>query len=156
MFAPSFFAPTFFTPIFWPPSSGLVITPEENFGGNQFLVFKPLLDSIKGKIPINEESLASNEKIVAYFQSSANEIEIDGKAYGIVRNQTPEQIISGIKDVGKIIEAAAAETGISYDEAEKALYDQVVSAMAEVEEIKASIFNDDGEIIMILIALDEL
>jgi hypothetical protein len=46
--------------------------------------------------------------------------------------------------------------GISRRQAKRELYKQVIKALKEVESLKDSVFNDDEEIIMILVATDDL
>jgi hypothetical protein len=126
-----------------------VFCGEVIFGGNQFLVFKPILDAIKTQLPIDAS-------IVQYEQISDTEFEIDGKQYGLIPRRTPEDVIKGVKDVEKIIAKAAREAGVSNDKAREELYNRILEELKTVEEFKKSVFNDDEEIIMILIATDAL
>ena len=120
-------------------------------GGNQFLVFKPILDSIKSQLPID-----MNQNVIDYANIADTEFEIDDKKYTLVPRRTPEDIIKGINDVENIVAAAAAKAGIPHEKAKEELYNQILKELKQVEELKNSVFNDDEEIIMILIAADAL
>ena len=119
------------------------------YGGNQFLVFKPIIDAIKGEIPIDKN-------LVSVVELSETEFEIDGRKYTLVPSRTPDEIIKSIQDVEDIIVAAAKAEGVTPNYARDALYDRVLNEIKGLEELKHSVFNDDEEIIMILIATDAI
>jgi len=130
---------------------GAVLVPEEEteFGGHQFLVFKPITDIIKTQIPVDAE-------VVPYLAKTDPQFEIDGKTYDIVARRTPSEIIKGAKDIERILDEAVEKLGISRRKAKQELYKQVIEEMKMVESLKDSVFNDDEEIIMSLVATDDL
>lgn len=117
------------------------------FGGNQFLVFKPILDAIKGQIQIDQN-------LVSYEKLSEVKVEIDGKEYEIVEPKTPGEIIKSIADVERVIREAAEDERIPPSRAKRELYTRILDEIKKVEEIKRTVFNDDEEVVMILVASD--
>lgn len=133
---------------------GWVRCAEVVYGGSQFqknplVVFRPIIDSIKDQIQVRGD-------LVDYYPISDTELEIDGKKYVVVPQQTPDEIINGLKDVAKVLERAAKELGSTKDAARKELYTQIADQIKASDEMKATVFNDDNEILMILVAADEL
>lgn len=125
-----------------------VLIPVE-FGGNQFLAFKPITDILKEQLPVDAH-------VLPYIQKSDIEFEIDGKAYQLVPRRTPKEIIDSAPDIDRILDEAMEKLGVSRRKARQELYKQVIDELQSVESIKGSVFNDDEEIIMILVATDDL
>jgi hypothetical protein len=130
---------------------GIIVVPpaETEFGGHQFLVFKPITDIIKSQLPVDAE-------VVPYLATSDTQLEIDGKTYDIVARRSPSEIIKGVKDIERILDDAVEKLGISRRKAKQELYKQVIEELKMVESLKDSVFNDDEEIIMILVATDDI
>jgi hypothetical protein len=128
---------------------GVVVVPETEFGGHQFLVFKPIIDILKTQIPVDAE-------VIPYLATSDTQFEIDGKTYDIVARRSPSEIIKGVKDIERILDEAVEKLGISRRKAKQELYKQVIEELKMVESVKDSVFNDDEEIIMILVATDDI
>jgi hypothetical protein len=126
-----------------------VVLAEENLGGNQFLVFKPILDPLKEQIQVDQ-------KVAPYFQETETEFVIDGKKYELVTTRSPSEIIKAAPDIERILDEAATKMGITRRKAKKELYKQIIKELQAVETIKKSVFNDDEEIIMILVATDDI
>lgn len=137
---------------------GVIIAEgEADFGGSQFpdkkknpfVVFKPITEPLKGEMPVDA-------KYMSYIGDSENEVEIDGKSYTIVEARTPSEIISEAENLNEILDEAVDKLGVSRRKAKKALFDEVIKELKKVEKVKQSVFNDDEEIIMILVATDDL
>lgn len=153
MFPPNYFGDRHFGPNYWPPQLGIVLSTDDNLGGSQFnenpfLVFKPIVSPIKGQLPIGINPIE--------FSGSDTEIIIDDQPYGVVARKTPQEIIRDYEDLADILDKAVDKLGISRPTAASELYKQVDKALKQVEELKNTVFNDDEEIIMILIAADAL
>jgi hypothetical protein len=84
------------------------------------------------------------------------QLEIDGKTYDLVARRSPSEIIKGAKDIERILDEAVGKLGISRRKAKQELYKQVIEELKMVESLKDSVFNDDDEIIMILVATDDI
>jgi len=137
---------------------GVVIQPEvpEELGGaqfpdkkNPFVIFKPILEPLEGEMPVDA-------KYLTYIGDSENEVEIDGKTYKIVEARTPSEIIKAAPELNEILDEAVDKLGLSRRNARKLLFDEVIKELKKVEKVKESVFNDDEEIVMILVATDDL
>lgn len=114
-----------------------------------FLIFKPVTDIVASQLPVSAE-------VLPYLQETETEFIIDGKKYELVEKRTPSEIIKTAPDVDKILDEAVEKLGITKRKAKKELYNEVIKNLKEVESIKDSVFNDDEEIIMILVATDDI
>ena len=141
-YATGYYAPAYYM-------RGIIIVPATEFGGHQFLVFKPITDILKTQMPVDAE-------VVQYLAKSDTQIEIDGKTYDLVARRTPSEIIKGVKDIERILDEAVEKLGISRRNAKRELHKQVIEELKVVESLKESVFNDDEEIIMILVATDDI
>lgn len=148
MFAPRYFAPRYYAPKFWPPGLGLVVV-EKEFGGRQFVGFIPLAEMLRQQIPVNAE-------IIQYTQETETEFIIDGKRYELVQERSPSQIIRDYPEMDKILDEAAKKMGTSRRKAKKELYNLIIEELKASQELKESIFDDDEDILMILVASDEI
>lgn len=137
---------------------GVVIAEgETDFGGSQFgdkknrpfLVFKPITEELLSQLPVDA-------KVLPYVQETDTEFVIDGKKYELVEQRTPAEIIKAAPNVDKLLNEAVEKLGITRRKAKKELYNEVIKSLKEVESVKESVFNDDDEIIMILIATDDI
>lgn len=134
---------------------GVVIAEgETDFGGSQFpdrpwLVFKPITEELLSQLPVDA-------KVLEYTQDSETEFIIDGKKYELVEKRTPSEIIKAAPDVDKLLDKAVEKLGITRRKAKRELYNEVIKNLKEVESVKESVFNDDEEIIMILVATDDI
>ena len=120
-----------------------------NIGGRQFLAFKPVSDLLEHQIPVDES-------VFFYSQESDTEFVIDGVKYDLVAQQTPAEIIANFPNMEEILDEAAENMGVSRRKAKKELYNLIIDQLNASEELKRSIFNDDDEILMILVATDEI
>ena len=120
-----------------------------NLGGHQFLVFRKILDPLAEQIQVSDE-------VLQFSQLTETEFEIDEKLYTLVARQTPSEIISAAPDIDKILERAAKSMGITRRQAKRRLFEEVIKELKKVETVKQSVFNDDDEIIMILVATDDI
>lgn len=120
-----------------------------DFGGHQFLLFQPILQ------PLSEE-MSVDLAVIPYLQKTETEMEIDGKPYKLVASKTPSEIIKAAPDIDNILDQAAKKLGISKRKAKQRLYKEIIKELGAVESIKKSVFNDDEEIIMILVATDDI
>lgn len=126
-----------------------VVLGGSQFAGHELLVFKPILDLLKSELPVDAE-------VIPYSAKTETEFEIDGKSYKLVAKRTPSEIIKASPDIEKILDRAAKKLGISRRRAKKELYKQIIKELKKVESVKDSVFNDDEEIIMILVATDDI
>ena len=133
--------------IFADPS--LFLVAEVEFGGHQFLAFQPIL------WPLTQE-MQVDERVLPYLKLTETEFEIDDKSYTLVAEKTPSEIISSAPDIDKILDRAAKSMGITRREAKRRLFDKIIKELKKVETIKQSVFNDDDEIIMVLVATDDI
>jgi hypothetical protein len=120
-----------------------------DFGGHQFLAFKKILDPIAGQMQVGNE-------VLPFTRTAETEFEIDDKTYTLVAKQTPSEIISATPDIDKILDHAAKSMGITRRKAKRLLFNEIIKELKKVETVKQSVFNDDEEIIMILVATDDL
>ena len=127
----------------------VVLDGGDNFGGSQFLAFKPITDELADQLPVDK-------KVLPYLQLSETELIVDGKKYTLVAERTPSEIIKGRADIDEILDDAVEKMGISRRNAKKELYNHIIKELNQAEELKRSIFNDDEEIIMILVATDDI
>lgn len=135
----------------------IIVAPEEDFGGAQFpdkkqypwLIFKPITEELLSQLPVDA-------KVMPYVQETDTEFIIDGKKYELVEQRTPSEIIKAAPNVDRILDEAVEKLGITKRQAKKELFDEVVKNLKEVESVKDSVFNDDEEIIMILVATDDI
>lgn len=129
---------------------GVVITDGgDNFGGSQFLAFHPITDELASQIPVDK-------KVLPYLQLSDTELVVDGKKYTLVAERTPSEILKSRDDIEDILDEAVEKMGISRRKAKKELYNRIIQELNTAEEVKRSVFNDDEEIIMILVATDDI
>jgi len=128
--------------------SGIVIE-EENLGGSQFLAFKPILAPLSTQIQVDQ-------RVASMVQESETDFVIDGKKYELVTTRTPSEIIKAAPNIERILDEAAEKMGVTRRQAKKELYKQVIKELQAVETVKQSVFNDDEEIIMILVATDDI
>jgi len=128
-----------------------LFTPEDEFGGRQFplLIFKPILEPLDSQLHVDK-------KVLPYIQTGETEFVIDGKKYDLVEKKKPSEIINSYDDVDKLLDKAVEKMGITRRKAKKELYNQVITKLKASEDLKESVFNDDEEIIMILVATDDL
>lgn len=126
-----------------------VVVADIEFGGHQFLVFQPILQPLTEEMQVGKNALP-------YLQKSETEIEIDGKDYKFVAQKSPSEIIKAAPDINRILDSAAKKLGITRRKAKKELYNQIIKELKKVESVKESVFNDDEEIIMILVATDDI
>lgn len=126
-----------------------IVAAVVNLGGHQFLVFKKILDPLAEQIQVSDE-------VLQFTQLTETEFEIDEKPYTLVARQTPSEIISATPDIDKILERAAKSMGITRRQVKRVLFDEIIKELKKVETIKQSVFNDDDEIIMILVATDDI
>jgi hypothetical protein len=126
-----------------------VVVAQERTGGHQFLAFKPILNQLKKQIPVDAE-------IITYYQTDDKEFVIDGKTYALVAKRTPKEIIDETPGIDSILADAANKMGVTRRNAKKKLYNQIIKVLKEAESIKESTFIDDEELIMILVATDDL
>ena len=127
---------------------GRVLVKKE-YGGKQFLVFEPIVDAVKHQLPVDDT-------VLPYFQQTETEFIIDGQKYELVVKRSPKEIIDAIDNIDEVLDEAAEKMGATRRKAKKELYNQVIDALNEVEAVKDSLFTDDEEIIMILMATDDL
>lgn len=120
-----------------------------DFGGSQFLAFKPITDELAQQLPVEA-------KVLPYLQLSDTELVVDGKKYTLVAERTPSEIIKSRADIEEILDNAVEKMGISRRNAKKELYNHIIKELKAAEKVKQSIFNDDEEIIMILVATDDI
>lgn len=136
---------------------GVVIEPPapapEELGGAQFrnplIAFKPITDPLKTQIPVDA-------KVAEMVAESDTEFVIDGKAYTLVEKRTPSEIIAAAPEIDRILDEVSEKLGTSRRKARKELYNSIIEELKASEQLKQSIFNDDEEIIMILVATDDL
>ncbi len=133
--------------IFADPTKFLAV--EVNLGGHQFLAFRKILDPLAEQMQVGDE-------VLEFLQLTETEFEIDEKPYTLVARQTPSEIISTAPDIDKILERAAKSMGITRRQAKRLLFDEIIKELKKVETVKQSVFNDDDEIIMILVATDDI
>lgn len=84
------------------------------------------------------------------------ELEIEDQTYDLKPYQTPTEFIKAAPGVEAAIKRAVDKLGISERKARRELFARVLKERKKVEKIKESVFNDDDEIIAILIATDDL
>jgi hypothetical protein len=148
MFAPRYFPQRHFAPRYFPPGIGVVVA-EVEYGGNQFLVFRPILEPLESQIPVGKE-------VMPYLRMSDTDFIIDGKKYDLVEQRTPQQILADTPNLGEILDEAVEKMGITRRNAKKELYNQIIKSLKDAEGLKESVFSDDEEIIYILVATDDL
>lgn len=91
-----------------------------------------------------------------YFKIQDVEMEIDGKSYDLEPYISPSEFMRSSPDVIRAIDRAVRELGISRRRATRALFKKIVQEREKVEKLKESVFNDDEEIITILVATDDI
>ena len=91
-----------------------------------------------------------------YFKIQDVEMEIDGKSYDLEPYVSPSEFMRSSPDVIRAIDRAVRELGISRRRATRALFKKIVQEREKVEKLKESVFNDDEEIITILVATDDI
>jgi hypothetical protein len=131
----------------WVPC--VVLVAETEFGGNQFLIFKPILDEVAAQMFVGD-------KVLPYLQISDTEVIVDGKKYTMVAQRSPSEIIRGTPGIDGILAEAVDKLGVSKRNARSMLFDEIIKELKKVEKVKESVFNDDDQIIMILVATDDL
>ncbi len=127
---------------------GIVIEKKE-FGGRQFLIFQPITELVRQQLPVDE-------KVLPFLAGTETEFLIDGKKYELVVKRTPKEIINAVDNIDAILDKAVEKMGVTRRKAKKELYNQIIDALKEAESIKESLFDDDEEIIMILMATDDI
>lgn len=148
MFTARYFTPRYFTPRFWPPA-GVGVLVEVEFGGRQFVGFIPLSEMLQRQIPVSAE-------VVKYTRETETELVIEGKKYELVAERTPSQIIREFPGIDDILDDAVEKLGTSRRKARKDLYNLVIEELKAAEDVKRSVFQDDEEILMILVATDDI
>jgi len=133
--------------IFADPTEFLAVVV--NLGGHQFLAFQKILDPLAEQIQVEDD-------VLPYLQLTETEFEIDEKPYTLVAKQTPSEIISTTDDIDNILDRAAKSMGITRRQAKRVLFEEIIKELKKVETIKKSVFNDDDEIIMVLVATDDI
>ncbi len=128
---------------------GVLIPIETEFGGSQFYAFVPLKEMLRRQIPVGTE-------IVEYTMGTETELVIDGKKYELVAKKTPTEIIKEYDKTEEILTEAVEKLGVSRRKAKKELYNLIIDELNRAEAIKQSVFDDDEEILMILVATDEI
>lgn len=83
-------------------------------------------------------------------------MEIDGRPFELEPYVAPSEFMKQTPEVGKAIDRAMRELGISRRRATRALFKKIVKEREKVEKLKESVFNDDEEIITILVATDDI
>lgn len=119
------------------------------FGGRQFLVFKPLTDLIEHQLPVGTE-------VIKQASGVETELIIDGEKYEFVAKRTPKQILYEYPKLDDLLDEAVEKMGITRRKAKKELYNRVIEALNKAESVKESVFVDDEQIIMILVASDDI
>lgn len=132
--------------IFANPVELLVVT---DFGGKQFLSFRKITEPL-------EKEMQIDSNLLTYIGGSENEVEVDGKTYKIVAHRSPTEIINEAENLDEILAEAVDKLGITKRKARKMLFNEVIEGLKKVEKVKESVFNDDEEIIMILVAVDDI
>lgn len=150
MFTPQFFPEQYFAPQYFPPALGLVLA---EYGGAQFgekyIAFVPLQEMLLQQIPVDAN-------VLEYTKETDTEFVIDGKKYELVEQRTPSEIIREYKKTEELLDDIIEKTGLTRRKAKKELYNEIIETLNQVEEVKESVFQDDEEIIMILMATDDL
>lgn len=119
--------------------------------GGQFEdYFKPVL------IPISEMMRIDTKQLASGLEIGDTEIEIDDKSYRLVAKTTPSEIIRSHSDVAENINKIVERIRVKPRQVKRALFDNVIKELKKVETVKESVFNDDEEIIMVLVATDDI
>lgn len=127
----------------------LIVLSEIEFGGRQFVTFTPVRELLQSQIPVDQV-------VLDYTQETETELVIDGKNYDLVAYKTPSEIIRDTPNVDLLVDEAVEKMGISRRKAKKELYNLIIAELNTAEELKRSVFDDDEEIIMILVATDDI
>jgi hypothetical protein len=128
---------------------GEVLAVVEDGGGRQFVVFRQITEPLEHQIPVDRE-------VLYYTQETETEFIIDNKRYELVAQRTPAEILDQTPNLEGILTDAALKMGVSRRKAKKELYNQIIQTLNMNEQLKYSLFSDDEEIIMILVATDEV
>lgn len=132
--------------------------PEEPPGGSKNVPQSPVTweDIFKDVItPISKTMYVKRAK-EPYFAIKDVELEIDGKPFDLAEWEPPSAFIREAPGVAEAIDRAAEKMGVSQRKARQKLFDLILDERKKVESVKQSLFNDDEEIIAILLATDDI
>lgn len=127
---------------------------EEDIGGSQFQRLVPISELFDEIVKPIAQTMYLSEDTEARLEDV--ELEIDDQTYDLKPYQTPTEFIKSAPGVEAAIKQAVDKLGITERKARRELFDRVLKERKKVEKIKESVFNDDDEIIAILIATDDL
>jgi len=126
----------------------------DDFGGSQFQRLVPISELFDDIVkPITQTMYLPQD---ADREVEDVELEIEDQTYNLKPYQTPTEFIDAAPGVEAAIKQAVEKLGISERKARRELFNRVLKERKKVEKIKESVFNDDDEIIAILIATDDL
>jgi len=126
----------------------------DDFGGSQFQRLVPISELFDEIVKPVAQTLYLPEDADRGVEDV--ELEIDGQSYALKPYQTPTEFIDAAPGVEAAIKQAVEKLGITERKARRELFNRVLKERKKVEKIKESVFNDDDEIIAILIATDDL